>query len=282
MLGFTLFVDRPDQEVVLADTLALLRPRCSSPPPAALIAAEAWVATLAYTLQLYFDFSGYSDMAIGLALMFGFTSAAQLRLALQGAVAHRLLAPLAHDASASCATICTFRWAATGAAMRRRYVNLMITMLLGGLWHGAGWTFVLWGGAARADLVIHHAWHAPCGTRLATILSARPGPQGRRPQPHLHSGGGWSDGFASVRRAWTRPAAFLLAWPVSTGSGCQRPTSGCSVLWAPGSNAGWGATLDTLLFGGVAQATWLVALLAIVFLLPNTQEWVRYFGGEPV
>ena len=72
---------------------------------------------------------------------------------------HRFLAALAHDAVArSCATTSISRSAAIGAGPARRYVNLLITMLLGGLWHGAGWTFVIWGALHGFYLVINHAW----------------------------------------------------------------------------------------------------------------------------
>ena len=121
---------------------------------------EAWGGALAYTLQIYFDFSGYSDMAIGLARMFG------IRL------------PINFDSPYKATSIIDFwrRWHITlsrflrdylyiplGGNRRgrgRRYVNLMATMLLGGLWHGAAWTFVLWGGLHGLYLVANHGWRA--------------------------------------------------------------------------------------------------------------------------
>ncbi len=119
----------------------------------------AWGAAMGYTLQLYFDFSGYSDMAIGLARMFG------------------LRFPLNFDSPYKAVNIVDFwrRWHMTlsrflreylyiplGGNRRgpaRRHVNLMATMLLGGLWHGAGWTFVVWGGLHGAFIVVNHLWH---------------------------------------------------------------------------------------------------------------------------
>lgn len=118
----------------------------------------AWTGVLAYTLQIYFDFSGYSDMAIGLSRMLG------------------IQLPLNFNAPYKSANIIDFwrRWHMSlshflrdylyvplggnrsGAA--RRYVNLMLTMLLGGLWHGASWTFVVWGGLHGTYLLINHAW----------------------------------------------------------------------------------------------------------------------------
>jgi alginate O-acetyltransferase complex protein AlgI len=128
---------------------------------------EAWLAALAYTMQIYFDFSGYSEMALGLGRMFG------VRL------------PVNFFSPYKSASIIEFwrRWHITlsrflrdylyiplggsrqGAS--RRYLNLLITMLLGGLWHGAGWNFVLWGALHGSYLGVNHAWraHAPAATR---------------------------------------------------------------------------------------------------------------------
>ena len=105
---------------------------------------EAWGGSLAYTLQLYFDFSGYSEMAIGIALMLNYNL------------------PINFNAPYKACSIIDFwkRWHITLSAFLKNYLyiplggnrnghhmrNIMITMLLGGLWHGAGWTFVIWGG----------------------------------------------------------------------------------------------------------------------------------------
>jgi D-alanyl-lipoteichoic acid acyltransferase DltB (MBOAT superfamily) len=120
----------------------------------------AWIGVLAYTFQLYFDFSGYSDMAIGISLMFG------------------IFLPLNFNSPYKATSIIDFwrRWHMTLSRFLReylyiplggnrhgtprRYINLMATMLIGGLWHGAGWTFVAWGGLHGVYLVVNHAWRA--------------------------------------------------------------------------------------------------------------------------
>ena len=120
---------------------------------------QAWIGALAYTFQLYFDFSGYSDMAIGISLMFG------------------IFLPLNFNSPYKAVSIVDFwrRWHMTLSQFLRdylyislggnrrgpawRYVNLMITMLLGGLWHGAAWTFVVWGALHGTYLCINHAWN---------------------------------------------------------------------------------------------------------------------------
>jgi alginate O-acetyltransferase complex protein AlgI len=120
---------------------------------------QAWIGALAYTFQLYFDFSGYSDMAIGISLMFG------------------VFLPLNFNSPYKARNIIDFwrRWHMTLSQFLRdylyiplggnrrgpmlRYVNLMLTMALGGLWHGAAWTFVAWGVLHGAYLCINHAWN---------------------------------------------------------------------------------------------------------------------------
>src|SRR5579871_657835 len=138
---------------------------------------QAWIGALAYTFQLYFDFSGYSDMAIGISLMFG------------------IFLPLNFNSPYKAISIIDFwrRWHMTLSQFLRdylyislggnrhgpllRYANLMITMLLGGLWHGAAWTFVAWGALHGAYLCINHAWNyfvppiAPRFARAADIAS---------------------------------------------------------------------------------------------------------------
>lgn len=131
---------------------------------------EAWVALLAYALQIYFDFSGYSDMAIGLAQMFGirfplnFNSPYQARdigdfwrrwnISLSRFLRDYLYIPLGGNRTGE----------------MRRVVNVMITMLLGGLWHGAAWKFMLWGGLHGVYLVVH-GWWDRMGVRLPRRLA---------------------------------------------------------------------------------------------------------------
>ncbi len=159
-VGLTIFILGLAKKVLVADPLG----EFATPIFNAVSAGghpmlfEAWIGALAYTLQLYFDFSGYTDMAIGLSLMFN------IRL------------PMNFNSPYKSTSIIEFwrRWHMTlsrflfdylyiplGGNRRgrfRRYLNLMITMLLGGLWHGAGWTFVVWGGLHGLYLMVNHAW----------------------------------------------------------------------------------------------------------------------------
>lgn len=182
IIGFTIFTLGLFKKVVLADGVSVYANPVFGAAEAgiALSFAEAWGGALAYTLQIYFDFSGYSDMAIGLGRMFG------IRL------------PLNFHSPLKAVSIIEFwhRWHMTLSRFlrdylyiplggnrkgpARRYINLFMTMLLGGLWHGAGWTFVIWGAAHGAALALNHGWHAvrrslgqdlEASTRLGRLLS---------------------------------------------------------------------------------------------------------------
>jgi alginate O-acetyltransferase complex protein AlgI len=152
------------KKVLVADSLArLIDPVIASAEPLATL--DAWLVMLGYTYQLYFDFSGYSDMAVGLGLMFGlrlpqnFNSPYKAvdpadfwrrwHISLSTVLRDYLYIPLGGSRFGTLAT----------------YRNLMITMLLGGLWHGAAWTFVIWGAYHGALLCLTRA----AGQRLEAV-----------------------------------------------------------------------------------------------------------------
>ncbi|MBX7114035.1 MAG: MBOAT family protein [Myxococcaceae bacterium] len=160
-LGLTLLIFGLFKKVVLADALVVnVGPVYDDTSGQVPTFFNAWLATLCYSLQLYFDFSGYSDMAIGLARMFN------------------LKLPANFDSPYKAHNIIDFwrRWHMTlsrflrnylyiplggnRGGKTRRYVNLMLTMLLGGLWHGAGWGFVIWGGLNGIFLVINNLFRS--------------------------------------------------------------------------------------------------------------------------
>lgn len=158
-VGFTVFTIGLFKKVVLADSLALyVEPVFGGQGEYTFI--QSWIGALAYTFQLYFDFSGYSDMAIGIARMFG------------------IKLPINFNSPYKANSIIDFwrRWHITLSRFLRDYLyiplggnrggkvkkqmNLMVTMLLGGLWHGAGWTFVVWGGLHGLYLVLNHMFRS--------------------------------------------------------------------------------------------------------------------------
>lgn len=161
-LGLSVFIFGLFKKVALADTCAKYATPMfnAASQDIQLTLIEAWGGAVAYSLQLYYDFSGYSDMAIGLGLMFG------------------IQLPVNFNSPYKSRNVIEFwrRWHITLSTFLRdylyiplggnrngtfhRYKNLFITMTLGGLWHGAGWTFVIWGALHGALLIINHAWQA--------------------------------------------------------------------------------------------------------------------------
>jgi len=149
------------KKVVFADNLALvadpLFARAEAGTP--LSFSEAWIATLAFTGQIYFDFSGYTDMAIGAARLFGirlpenfYSPYKSLNIIEFWRRWHITLSRFLRD----------YLYISLGGnrkGVAKRYRNLLLTMLLGGLWHGAHWNFVIWGGLHGSYLVINHFWH---------------------------------------------------------------------------------------------------------------------------
>jgi alginate O-acetyltransferase complex protein AlgI len=162
--GLFIFAIGLFKKVMVADTFSpWVAPIFDRTPSLAF--TDAWGATLAFALQLYFDFSGYSDMAVGLALMLNivlpenFDSPYQARSIIDfWRRWHMTLSSFLRD----------YLYIPLGGSRQgraRRYVNLFVTMLLGGLWHGASWTFVLWGGLHGAYLAANHLWRG-AGLRM--------------------------------------------------------------------------------------------------------------------
>jgi D-alanyl-lipoteichoic acid acyltransferase DltB (MBOAT superfamily) len=214
--------------------------------------AQAWIGALAYTFQLYFDFSGYSDMAIGISLMFG------------------IFLPLNFNSPYKATSIIEFwrRWHMTLSQFLRdylyiplggnrhgrilRYVNLMITMVLGGLWHGAAWTFAAWGALHGAYLCVNHAWNnfgpavAPRFERAANLVA-------------------FMLTFLAVVVAWVFFRADSLAKAISVLSRMADPTE--------------------ITFGRVelAYSLFIAAYAAMAWFAPNTQAIMGYdHGGRTV
>lgn len=134
------------KKVLIADTVAPLADAAFALPNPSM--ADAWLGALAYSIQLFFDFAGYSEMAVGLALMMGFRFIENFNMP----YISRSIAEFWRRWHISLSTwLRDYLYIPLGGNRKSRartYINLLLTMLLGGLWHGANWTFVLWG-----------AWH---------------------------------------------------------------------------------------------------------------------------
>jgi D-alanyl-lipoteichoic acid acyltransferase DltB (MBOAT superfamily) len=227
--------------------------------------AAAWLTSLSYTIQLYFDFSGYTDMALGLGWMFN------IRL------------PQNFDSPYKAANIQDFwrRWHITLSRFMRNYLyiplggnhgnrlttlrNLFLTFLLGGLWHGAGWTFVLWGALHGAALVMQRVW-TWLGFKMTRWLA-------------------WTLTFLFVNVAWVyfrarsveqanglllRMLGFYDSAVATTGP--SQLASSASEQGLFGSNSGPMALVVTILIG----------TLCITWLAPNSIALAARFRPSPV
>ncbi|PCI41213.1 MAG: alginate acetyltransferase [Proteobacteria bacterium] len=161
-LGAQIFALGFIQKVFIADRLAMFCDPVFA-LPALYDAATLWLALLAYAVQIFCDFSGYSHMAIGIALVLGFKLPENFRMPyLATSIAdfwrrwHISLSSWLRD-------YLYIPLGGSRVAPAQIYVNLMITMLLGGLWHGASWNFVLWGAMHGLALCAHRIWKAMGG-----------------------------------------------------------------------------------------------------------------------
>ena len=254
LAGMVIFCIGLLKKVVLADGIAPYADAVFSPVDSAAARPsfdEAWLGALAYTFQLYFDFSGYSDMAIGLSWMFNIrlpfnfnspyraTSISDFwrrwHISLSNFLRDYLYVPLGGNKKGTL----------------RRYVNLATTMVLGGLWHGASWSFVLWGALHGAYLMVNHGFRAVCDRFgwSAALSSSR-----------LFTLFAWALTFLAAVVAWvffraeTLPGALRMLGAM----GDVRSTGHVDVLL-------WNAGLSKAVGLG-----WCMALGAIAFLLPNS------------
>lgn len=271
-VGLTLFTIGLFKKVILADGIA---PYANLVFNAAdhgtqILFTEAWGGALAYTFQLYFDFSGYTDMALGISCLFG------------------VKLPINFNSPYKAVNIIDFwrRWHITLSRFLRdylyfplggnrkgpfrRYANLMATMVLGGLWHGAGWTFILWGTLHGFYLIINHAWHGlrelwgyPVGSssRMGTIV-------------------GVIVTFPAVVLAWV----FFRSPNLHTALDIISSMVGLNGITLPGRSLfKWGLAdeieklgihfgASTLFYGNESIWTWIAILWIIAWFSPNSQQ----------
>jgi len=224
---------------------------------------EAWITSLSYTFQLYFDFSGYTDMAIGLALLFN------------------IVLPINFNSPYKAVSIQDFwrRWHITLSRFLRdhiyiplggnrdgnfrMYTNLMITFILGGIWHGAGWTFVLWGFLHGAALVTHRIWKQ-IGGNLPTWLA-------------------WFITFNFINISWVffRATEWSSAIKVLSGmagfNGLALPTAFATKL---AFLAPYGVTFNEWLNnidGKIIMFPWILVGFIIVLFFRNSSEMLNNF-----
>jgi alginate O-acetyltransferase complex protein AlgI len=271
-VGITLFSLGLFKKVMLADQLALYAnpifdAAANGGHPQII---ESWIGALAFTLQLYFDFSGYTDMAIGLSRLFN------------------VKFPLNFNSPYKACNIIDFwrRWHITLSTflrdylyiplggnrkgVMRRHFNLMATMLLGGLWHGAGWNFVIWGGLHGIYLIINHAWRtyfkfAPTNNFYRITATAVT--------------------FVAVVVAWVPFRAknigstIIMLKSMAGFNGISLPKSlACHLNATLCKYISFSDIITVTTFQIYEMVIWIGFGLAIVWCLPNSQEWLAKYS----
>lgn len=282
--GVTLFAIGLTKKVVLADTLAgYANPIFAADSSGRQLGmVEAWGGIFAYSFQLYFDFSGYTDMALGVARLFGFTL------------------PQNFNSPYKATNIIDFwqRWHMTLSRFLRDYlyiplggnrkgvfrqqVHIFITMMLCGLWHGANWTFVIWGALHGLYLLINHGWRrlgmhcSPMMGWMVTFLStamawvwfrAESIPAATRITASLLGiNGFWAQGFRDTLHHLEKPAAQFHSVAQFFSLDDMRIAF---------SFDRWTVYPVNVLFSEPVLHTFWLAVSGIVALrLPNTREWM--------
>jgi len=265
-VGVTIFVIGLSKKILLADGFAnIASPYFDAAAGGKVLDFwEAWVATFAYTFQIYFDFSGYSDMAIGLARMFG------IHLPINFASPYKAVSMIDFwqrwhiTLSRFLRDYVYFPLGGSRKGRGRTYLNVIVTMLLGGFWHGAGWTFLLWGAIHAVGIMANRLWRE-FGQKVQL---------GRRL--------GWLITFGIVTMAWVPFRADTIT---VTGS-MYASMVGLNGISIPTSLAPWLAEHAAFarLFnaGGVSllnPSFWMSLLLGFLLVLaaPNTQTLLSNF-----
>jgi alginate O-acetyltransferase complex protein AlgI len=255
--GLCIFAIGLFKKIVLADGVSPYADAVFSAAEAGIqpTAVEAWIGALAYTFQLYFDFSGYSDMAIGLSWMFN----VRLPFNFDSPYKARSIAEFWHRWHMTLSTFLRdYLYVPLGGNRMgepRRYINLFATMVLGGLWHGANWTFVFWGALHGMYLAINHAFQLFSGPWLSNFRETLP-----------YQLVAWGLTFICVVIAWVFfratdfPSAVIVLSAMTSLSNVVDVSGLAHVVF-------WNQGLDT-----ARGIYWILILGSIAFALPNSNH----------
>ncbi len=216
-------------------------------PARALGLGDAWIGALAYTFQIYFDFSGYSDMAIGIGAFFGWRLPVNFNSPYKARSAIEFWRRWHITLTSFLTENIYFRLPGQRKGVVRRHINLMITMTLCGFWHGAGWNYIIWGAFHGACLVLNHVW---------------------RKAREQHS---WGNAHAPLAAQALTSLCVVLGWVLfaaHTISGAGRVFLAMFGL----NGLLWPQLFDAR--ATLSAALWIVVLAACACAGPNTQEIV--------
>lgn len=247
-LGLAMFIVGLGKKIIVADTFAAYAtPLFDKAGASPLGVIEAWQAAMAYTFQIYYDFSGYSDMAVGLGLCLG----VRLPFNFDSPYKSRSLVEFWHRWHISLSRFLRYYLyiplGGNRAGEFRTLLNVFVVMVLGGLWHGASWTFVAWGALHGLVLLVNRAWQDLWPGRTWSL------------PPALC----WLMTFVVVVFAWVlfRSPDIATAWRIWQAMVGLEAAAGGAVSWL----------FWAMVAGAIAACT----------LLPNSQQLVLADGGTP-
>jgi len=243
------------KKVLLADPCGGLADRCFGAYELGM--GSAWTGVLAYACQIYFDFSGYSDMAIGLGLMMGFTFAKNFDSPYRAASVTAFWRRWHLSLSCWLRDYLYIPLGGNRKGSRRTVINLMAVMVLGGLWHGASWNFVIWGGMHGLALTVERAW-------------------GRRP------------GVKPVVSVWMRRCcvALTFVWVLLTWVPFRAPDLSATLRYWTALFGGASSDPASALIAGSLVSPYaigsLVVALVVAFFGVQTWDYTRRLTGARV
>ena len=248
--GFTRFNYGFAKKILLANPMGRIADLCFE--AGSLTAPLAWVGILAYAFQIYFDFSAYSDMAIGLGRMMGFRFVENFESPYQA----KSLTDFWRRWHISLSTFLRdYLYIPLGGNQKgrtRTYVNLLFVMLVGGFWHGAQWTFLVWGGIHGVCLAFERWWRE-------RIKVSPPG------------------GLAWVMTFFV----LLITWVFFRSESVQVAVAYLGALFGQGAGGDGSAILSAVVFAWTNMVL-LAVCAAVAWFMPNTQSWLKQLTGWKV
>ena len=276
--GLTIFCLGIAKKVLIADKLAVFVAPVFDAASAgeSVSAVAAWGGSIAYSLQLYFDFSGYSDMAVGLGLLFNFRLPINFAAPFRSTSIIDLWRRWHISLSRFLRDFVYVPLGGNGSGPLRRSLNLIVTMVVGGFWHGANWTFICWGAFHGILLTANHLWRSLRGEREASAAGRFVG--------WFLTFAAFAVGMTMFRSADLATSGRLLQAMVGFGHAPENPPVMVGFdFWVMEKGFVTEAFVRNWLgsYWSVVGSLATMVAFAIAIAVPDTMELVDYREGEP-
>jgi alginate O-acetyltransferase complex protein AlgI len=280
-IGFSLFCIGLFKKVVLADNIALF-----SSPVFAISAQgvevtliEGWIAALGYTFQIYFDFSGYSDMAMGLARIFGVQLVINFHSPYKSNSIIEFWKRWHISLSRFLRDYVYIPLGGNRKGLKFTYFNIFIVMVLGGIWHGASWNFFVWGAIHAVYIVINHFWRQLREAKVISLVGSK----------FFQRVSGRFLTFILIAIAWV----YFRAENLDSANRIVESMLGLNGLSFPkdaiiyseyflqfGKWVSFDGVAQNVSYSLVEAFIWLLILLCFVWTMPNSNQIMSKFHGS--